>query len=83
MLRALYGVVLHLALPLLPLRLWWRGRKEPGYRQDVAQRFGRYGAPAVRSSGSTRSPSARRGPRSRSYGRCVLGIPITRCSSPT
>ncbi len=46
MLRALYGVVLHLALPLLPLRLWWRGRKEPGYRQDVAQRFGRYGAPA-------------------------------------
>jgi 3-deoxy-D-manno-octulosonic-acid transferase len=43
MLRALYTLVLHLALPLLPLRLWWRGRKEPGYRRDIAQRFGRYG----------------------------------------
>jgi 3-deoxy-D-manno-octulosonic-acid transferase len=44
MLRALYTLVLHLALPLLPLRLWWRGRKEPGYRRHVGQRFGRYGA---------------------------------------
>lgn len=44
--RALYDVLLHLALPLLPLRLWWRGRKEPGYLQDVGQRFGRYGARA-------------------------------------
>ena len=24
------------------LRLWWRGRREPGYRVDWAQRFGRY-----------------------------------------
>ncbi len=47
MLRALYTLVLHLAAPFLPLRLWWRGRKEPGYRHDVGQRFGRYGpAPA-------------------------------------
>jgi 3-deoxy-D-manno-octulosonic-acid transferase len=45
MLRALYTAALHLALPLLPLRLWWRGRKEPGYRADVGQRFGRYGSP--------------------------------------
>jgi 3-deoxy-D-manno-octulosonic-acid transferase len=44
MLRALYTLVLHLVLPLLPLRLWWRGRREPGYRRDVGQRFGRYGA---------------------------------------
>jgi len=44
MLRALYTVILHLALPLLPLRLWWRGRREPGYRQDIGQRFGRYAA---------------------------------------
>ena len=43
MLRALYTLALHLALPLLPLRLWLRGRREPGYRRDVGQRFGRYG----------------------------------------
>jgi 3-deoxy-D-manno-octulosonic-acid transferase len=44
MLRTLYNLALHLALPLVPLRLWWRGRKEPGYRQHVGERFGRYGA---------------------------------------
>jgi 3-deoxy-D-manno-octulosonic-acid transferase len=33
----------HLALPLLPLRLWWRGRREPVYRQHLGERFGRYG----------------------------------------
>jgi 3-deoxy-D-manno-octulosonic-acid transferase len=29
-------------LPLLPLRLAWRARKEPGYREHIAERFGRY-----------------------------------------
>jgi len=48
MLRALYTLALHLALPFLPLRLWWRGRREPGYRRDIGQRFGRYGAPPGR-----------------------------------
>jgi len=24
------------------MRLWWRGRREPGYRQGIAERFGRY-----------------------------------------
>ena len=43
MTRALYNLVLHLALPLVLLRLWLRGRREPGYRADWAQRFGRYG----------------------------------------
>ena len=43
MLRALYNVALHLALPYIPLRLWWRGRREPGYRQHIRERFGRYG----------------------------------------
>ncbi len=33
----------YLALPLLPLRLWWRGRREPGYRESIGERFGRYG----------------------------------------
>lgn len=47
--RALYNLVWWLALPLLPLRLWWRGRREPGYRAHVGERFGRYAgaAPAV------------------------------------
>jgi 3-deoxy-D-manno-octulosonic-acid transferase len=27
-------------LPLVLLRLWWRGRKDPGYRQAIAERFG-------------------------------------------
>ncbi|MGB8436141.1 MAG: glycosyltransferase N-terminal domain-containing protein, partial [Burkholderiales bacterium] len=42
MLRVAYNALLHLALPLLPLRLWWRGRKEPGYRTHVGERFGAY-----------------------------------------
>ncbi|MCX7890827.1 MAG: lipid IV(A) 3-deoxy-D-manno-octulosonic acid transferase [Burkholderiales bacterium] len=40
--RALYALALALALPVIPLRLWWRGRKEPGYREHVGERFGRY-----------------------------------------
>ncbi len=42
--RTLYATLWWLALPLLPLRLWWRGRREPGYRQRIGERFGRYGA---------------------------------------
>lgn len=34
-------------LPLVFVRLWWRGKKEPGYRYYLAQRFGWYG-PALR-----------------------------------
>jgi 3-deoxy-D-manno-octulosonic-acid transferase len=40
--RALYTLLWHLALPWLPLRLWWRGRAEPGYRAQIGERFGRY-----------------------------------------
>jgi len=43
MLRYLYNVLLHLALPFLPLRLWWRGRKEPSYRRAILQRCALYG----------------------------------------
>ena len=45
--RALYAALWWLALPLLPLRLWWRGRREPGYRERIGERFGRYRADAV------------------------------------
>jgi 3-deoxy-D-manno-octulosonic-acid transferase len=40
--RLLYTIVLRLALPLILLRLWWRGRREPGYRDHVQERFGIY-----------------------------------------
>ena len=40
--RALYTALGSTALPLLPFRLWWRGRREPGYRRHIGERFGRY-----------------------------------------
>ena len=42
MLRVLYTLLVHLSLPLLPLRLWWRGRREPLYRAHLGERYGRY-----------------------------------------
>src|SRR5947209_9989082 len=43
--RTLYNLLWHLALPWLPLRLWWRARKESGYREHIGERFGRYDSP--------------------------------------
>jgi 3-deoxy-D-manno-octulosonic-acid transferase len=40
--RALYTLLGSAALLWLPIRLWWRGRREPGYRQHIGERFGRY-----------------------------------------
>ena len=37
---ACYQLGWHLLLPFVLLRLWWRGRKDPGYRQAIAERFG-------------------------------------------
>ncbi|MET0442234.1 MAG: lipid IV(A) 3-deoxy-D-manno-octulosonic acid transferase [Casimicrobiaceae bacterium] len=48
MARALYTLLWWLALPLLPLRLWWRGRREAGYRDRMGERFGVYREPAPR-----------------------------------
>lgn len=39
--RRLYSWLLTLLLPIALLRLWWRGRKQPGYRDDWQQRLGR------------------------------------------
>lgn len=41
--RLLYSFAWWLALPLVLARLWWRGRKEPGYRRHIGERFGFYG----------------------------------------
>jgi len=38
--RALWSFVLRLALPLVFVRLWWRGRREPGYRRAWRERLG-------------------------------------------
>ncbi len=59
MLRLFYNLALHLALPLLLVRLWRRGRTEAGYRQDVAQRFGRYEARSNASASASASESAK------------------------
>lgn len=40
--RLLYSFLWWLLLPLVLLRLWRRGRKEPGYRAHVAERLGFY-----------------------------------------
>lgn len=41
--RMIYSLAWWFALPLVLLRLWLRGRQEPGYRQHVAERLGFYG----------------------------------------
>lgn len=37
-----YSLIWWLVLPLALLRLWSRGRREPGYRKHIAERLGRY-----------------------------------------
>ena len=50
--RWFYSLLWWVSLPLVLMRLWWRGRKEPGYRQHIAERLGFYDpkAPAGRES---------------------------------
>ena len=37
--RTLYTLLFHLVMPLILLRLLWRGRKAPAYRQRIGERF--------------------------------------------
>lgn len=39
----LYSLFWWCLLPFALLRLWWRGRREPGYRSWLGERFGRVG----------------------------------------
>jgi 3-deoxy-D-manno-octulosonic-acid transferase len=41
--RLVYSLMWWLALPLVLVRLWWRGRREPGYRTHLGERLGFYG----------------------------------------
>ena len=40
--RFIYTALLYLVLPLVPLKLYWRGFKQPEYRRHWAERFGFY-----------------------------------------
>jgi 3-deoxy-D-manno-octulosonic-acid transferase len=40
----MYSALWWIGLPLVLLRLWWRGFKEPGYRRHWGERLGFYGA---------------------------------------
>lgn len=42
--RLLYSALWWLLMPFVLLRIWRRGRKEPGYRQHVGERLGFYDA---------------------------------------
>ena len=42
MLRFLYSLLLIFSVPLILLRLYWRGYRVPGYWQRISERFGRY-----------------------------------------
>ena len=43
--RAIYSIIFTLALPLIWIRLLWRSRKSPAYRQRLGERFGRIRVP--------------------------------------
>lgn len=40
--RIIYNILFYLLLPFLPIRLWWRGRKNPAYRLRFNERFAHY-----------------------------------------
>ncbi len=46
--HGLYTLIGWLLMPLLIARLYWRGRKNPGYRAHIGERFGYYRAPSMR-----------------------------------
>ena len=46
--RLLYSLIWTVLLPVVLARLWWRGRREPGYRQHIGERFSFY--PSIRAS---------------------------------
>lgn len=43
--RLIYSLLLYLITPLIWLRLLWRGRKQPEYRQNLGERYGFYRQP--------------------------------------
>lgn len=48
--RHIYNLFLYLVLPLLPLRLLWKSRKNTAYRQRIFERFACFNLPALKNS---------------------------------
>jgi len=46
--RFFYSLLLYLALPFVPLKLLWRGIKQPAYLRHWPERFGFYNTPVIR-----------------------------------
>jgi len=46
----IYNFLIHLILPLLPLRLLWKSRKNSSYRQRILERFGLCSFPVINNS---------------------------------
>lgn len=46
--RLLYSLLLYLALPFVPVKLLWRGIKQPAYKKHWGERFGFYSTPVSR-----------------------------------
>jgi 3-deoxy-D-manno-octulosonic-acid transferase len=42
----LYECLWYLMLPIALIRLYWKGRKLPGYRLNIAERLGFYASPS-------------------------------------
>jgi 3-deoxy-D-manno-octulosonic-acid transferase len=40
--RYFYSFLLYLAMPIILLRLWWKSRRLPAYKERIAERFGFY-----------------------------------------
>jgi 3-deoxy-D-manno-octulosonic-acid transferase len=45
--RAAYSALVRALLPAALVRLYWRARREPGYRAHIRERFGRYAQPKL------------------------------------
>lgn len=45
--RFFYSLIITLILPLVFIRLWWRGLKQPAYRQRWLERLGIFNGPAI------------------------------------
>lgn len=46
--RWFYTLLFYLLLPVILLRIWWRGRRAPAYRRRIAERFGMFPRPRLR-----------------------------------
>ncbi|WP_183165687.1 lipid IV(A) 3-deoxy-D-manno-octulosonic acid transferase [Azomonas macrocytogenes] len=88
MTRTLYTLLLHLALPLIVLRLLWRARRAPAYRQRLGERFA-CGLPVMRQGGIwvhavSVGESIAAAPLIRAFSERHPGLPITvTCMTPT